>query len=176
MIRHDSWVFLYPDNPLDQVRDSFPWGYPVRDPFPMVYGKSGGGSIPLMLIDHDRLNIVQFNELAMAIAKERQAELAEVIKEAKATGGFGFKYEYVVKLFVGAEGFTRTKEAESYFADKNMGTLDPEVWQQFVNQQEQDWIVGEKEPDHNFYAIAWNRFLFLDDEDLLEWGLLDFDY
>jgi hypothetical protein len=144
----------------------------VRDPFPLLWGKSSCESIPLMLLDLDRLTSEQFTSVATAIALRCNAEVSDVIAEAKTTGGFGFRYEYVTRLFVGAEGYTRTKEAESYFADKNMSTLDPEVWEQFVNQQEQDWIKGEKEPDHNFYTIAWNRFLFLDD--LLEWEQFKF--
>lgn len=160
MNKHDSWVYLNSENnPFDSVKELFPSGFPVRDPFPLMHGKNlDDQTISLWIIDFNRLNNEQFNSIANAIATKCKARILDVIEAAQRTGGFAIRHALVVRLLVGAEGLTRTKEAEIYFEDKDMSCLSAADWEEFVNQQYRDWIDGNKSPDVELYQQEYDFY------------------
>lgn len=138
MSKHDSWVILRPNSPYKSIEYLFPEGFPVRDPFPLLRAKDGAAV--LWLIDIERLDGSQTSAIASILVKKYQVEKSIILADAQKSGGFCLNHDWVSQLFCGAEGITRTAEAKEFFDSGKS-------FQDFLEQQERDWIIGNKQPE-----------------------------
>jgi hypothetical protein len=144
MTIHDTCVFLKSGSPYDPIKYLFPQGLPMRDPFPMLKGKSPDGSlIVLWVVDSLRLNYDQFNALAHLIASHCNASIADVLDETTKNGGFAINEEWVEHTEVGAEGYARTMELKAFLESKPQ---DAQALKEFNAAQIERWVDGDTEP------------------------------
>lgn len=149
MSKHDSWVHLKTPNLYEEIKHLFPHGFPVRDPFPMAYGrKENGDIVPLLHIDLDRLTSSQVSAITKQIATQNNCSAEEVLSEAIISNGFGLDGKWIERLEGGAECLQRTKEALA-FSESNPNPETPEgqrAYAEFFADQQRRWIDGDETP------------------------------
>ncbi|WGV23358.1 hypothetical protein [Halotia branconii] len=145
MTKHDTWVKLKPGNPYEPVLDLFPYGLPMRDPFPLERVTVNREQVALWIIDLERLIPPQANALAQLIASRRGVHVTEVMEEAVFQGGFAMTDGWVEAMECGAEGFQRSKEVADFFETAPQPPS-ARAWREFYNSQHDRWIEGDEQP------------------------------
>lgn len=140
MAKHDSWIYLTDNSPLAGIILTFPEGFPVRDPFPMVLQQTTHGSvIPCWTFDLHRMSSTQVVLLASVFAKRKDIEIEAAIAQLS-TKGAHLSYRWVESLECGPEGRARTAEIREFFA----AHPDPSPTEllRFYEAQKQKWVEG----------------------------------
>jgi hypothetical protein len=147
MTAHDSWVFLKTGTPFDTLKELFPEGFPVRDPFAAEIEMCEGLPAPLWVIDRDRLLPEQTVYLVKHIVINFD-ESHPILKAAE-SGRLLLHGFWVEKLVVGREGHQRSLELEEFkwkMCGKPTETRKVAKWEEFVDDQRRRWIDGNEEP------------------------------
>jgi hypothetical protein len=140
MAKHDSWVYLTCNSPFEDIIQTFPNGFPVRDPFPMVLQQTSHGSvIPCWTFDLHRMTSTQVVLLASVFAKRKNIEIEVAIAQLRVEGAH-LSYRWVESLECGPEGRARTAEIREFFS-AHPDPLPAELMR-FYETQKQKWVEG----------------------------------
>lgn len=140
MAKHDSWIYLTGNSPFEDIIPTFPDGFPVRDPFPMVLQQTSHGSvIPCWTFDLHRMSSTQVVLLASVFAKKKDVEIEAAIAKLR-TEGAHLSYRWVERLECGPEGRARSAEIREFFAEHPDPS--PAELLHFYEIQKQKWIDG----------------------------------
>jgi hypothetical protein len=150
MSKHDSWVYLIPNSPFQDIVESFSEGFPVRDPFPMVLQETQSGSVtPCWAFDLYRMSSTQVVLLASVFAKVMNVEIEGAIADFHANGA-NLSYRWVDRLECGPEGRARTAEIREFFAAHPDPS--PDKLLTFYRRQKQKWVEGSARPDAELFV------------------------
>jgi hypothetical protein len=145
MGKHDSWVYLTCNSPFEDIIQTFPNGFPVRDPFPMVLQQTLHGSVvPCWTFDLVRMSSTQVVLVASVFAAVRDVEIETAIAKLH-TEGAHLSYRWVESLECGPEGRARTAEIREFFA-AHPEPLPSELLH-FYKMQKQKWVEGHVKPE-----------------------------
>jgi hypothetical protein len=145
MAKHDSWVYLTCNSPFEDIIQTFPDGFPVRDPFPMVLQQTSHGSVvPCWTLDLNRMSSTQVVLVASVFAAVGDVEIETAIAKLHREGAH-LSYRWVESLECGPEGRARTAEIREFFA----AYPDPLPSQllYFYKIQKQKWVEGNEKPE-----------------------------
>jgi hypothetical protein len=152
MAKHDSWVYLTCNSPFEDIIQTFPDGFPVRDPFPMVLQQTSHGSVvPCWTFDLDRMSSPQVVLVASVFAAVRDVEIETEIAKLHREGAH-LSYRWVESLECGPEGRARTAEIREFFA-AHPDPLPSELLR-FYEAQKQTWVEGNARPETELMVSA----------------------
>jgi hypothetical protein len=150
MLKHDSWVYLTPNSPFQNIEEIFSEGFPVRDPFPMVLQQTQSGSvIPYWAFDLYRMSSTQVVLLASVFAEVREVEIEGAIADFHSNGA-NLSYRWVDRLECGPEGRARTAEIREFFAAHPDPS--PDKLLTFYRRQKQKWVEGSAQPEAELFV------------------------
>lgn len=145
MTKHDTWVYLKPGNPFQEILHLFPDGIPMRDPFPLERANGEFAGVALWIVDLDRLKSSQAVAFTKCIARHLQVSEMEVLQEANLKGGFAVSNQWIERMNCGPEGMQRSKELVDFLETAPQPPSE-NAFIEFYNDQHRRWIEGNEEP------------------------------
>ncbi|MFB2977972.1 hypothetical protein [Microseira sp. BLCC-F43] len=146
MTKHDTWVCLFPNSPLENYLHLFPNGIPMGDPFAMEQVRNQtGGFIPVWIVDLDRKSPSQFKAIAKAIASSFPVDAEAVATEDRANGGFAVNCDWIASIRCGPEAAQRMKELTN-FLNTALQPPSAKAWREFFASQRRRWSDGDEVP------------------------------
>ncbi|WP_404790509.1 hypothetical protein [Altericista sp. CCNU0014] len=159
MSKHDSWVYLIPNSPFQDILETFSEGFPVRDPFPMVLQQTQEGSVvPCWTFDLLRMSSPQVVLLASAFARAKKMEFEAAIADFRSNGA-NLSCHWVDRLECGPEGRARTAEIREFFAAHPDPS--PEKLLTFYRRQKQKWVEGNAQPEAELFVGQLGRLQWM---------------
>jgi hypothetical protein len=159
MSKHDSWVYLIPNSPFQNIVETFSEGFPVRDPFPMVLQQTQSGSvIPCWTFDLHRMSSNQVVLLASVFAAQKAMEVEAAIADFY-TNGANLSCSWVDRLECGPEGRARTAEIREFFAAHPVPS--PEKLLTFYRRQKLKWVEGSAQPEAELFVGQLGRLQWM---------------
>ncbi|TFI53093.1 hypothetical protein BLD44_017260 [Mastigocladus laminosus UU774] len=150
MSKHDTWVFLKTPSPFDEILPLFPKGFPMRDPFPMVWVPNEcGTNDAIWMVDHSRLDYPQAMALSDLISDATGTSVSDLLKH-----GMGINHKWIERMEGGAECYTRTFELIEFLQLYPVPTNEELI--AFLKDQEQRWIIGKDQPRP--MPSHWNEY------------------